>query len=108
MKVFWAERLEQQRHLTSNVIYKINCTIFQFSGNAMRGWCTVYECPKEGTVWMPLVFLGAALIFSPWTVIDGCIGAFMAQISGMLSGKYVQLYLKEETTVYFVYHAWKQ
>ena len=50
--------------------------------DGLQGWCSLYECSKTNRMKFSLLTILAVYIFSPWTVLDGCIGGFFAEISG--------------------------
>ncbi len=92
-------------HTFNNIVYNKNRTecdiwlgfgcflqcilaLFQFSGRAARAWCSMYECRPNGPIWVPILFVLAALLFSPWTLMDGLIGATAAQVSGLFTFKH--------------------
>ena len=50
--------------------------------NGLQGWCSMYECTDFNWVYFTSLVIGALIIFSPWTAIDGIIGGFLAQFAG--------------------------
>ena len=50
--------------------------------DGLQGWCSLYECSKTNRMKFSLLTILAVYIFSPWTVFDGCIGGFFAEVSG--------------------------
>ena len=60
----------------------LHVLIFQVVKNGLQGWCSLYECTDLNWKLFTSLIIGAVMIFSPWTAIDGIIGGFCAQIAG--------------------------
>ena len=54
----------------------------QVISQTLRGWCSLYECKPGKSIFAVISHIIAALLFSPWTFLDGCIGALVAQSAG--------------------------
>ena len=66
---------------------EISCNLYvsasKVINNSLRGWCSVYECSDETSFTSGILIIIAATIFSPWTFVDGTLGALLSQaVSG--------------------------
>ena len=68
-------------------ILQVFCTLFipKVITNILRGWCAIYECNEDTILTSGILTVVAAIIFSPWTFLDGTLGALLAQL---INGKY--------------------